>query len=360
MSEDNDPSQKTEQATEHKLEESRKKGQIPLSREVNHFFAFLACCVLVGMWSPSISKGLLGVLRPYFEAAHTIVPEGHSYVEFISSTLWKVVLIMILPLSLFIVAGIVSAISQTQFLISADPLKPKMERISLMKGAKRLFSIKAMVEFLKGLLKMVIVGSIIFWVVWPEVSRLDLVATLPVGEIFHELRDVVLQLFIAGAASLAVIAGADYLFQKFQFLKEMRMSKQDIKDEHKQMEGDPHLKGKIKQMQKEVSKNRTLAKVPEATVVIMNPTHYAIALKWDEKMPAPKVIAKGVDSLALKMRELAIEKRVPVVQNPPLARMLYAAVKVDQFIKPDQYKAVAQVIRYVMDLEAKRKAERPR
>ncbi|MEB3702814.1 Flagellar biosynthetic protein FlhB [Candidatus Bealeia paramacronuclearis] len=358
MSDEKDASQKTEEATPHKLEEGRKKGQIPLSKEVNHFFAFLVCCILVGIWSPSISRNLSNALRPYFEAAHTIVPEGHSYIEFISGTLWRVTLIMILPLSLFIVAGVISALSQTQFLISADPLKPKFERISLMKGIKRLFSLKSMAEFFKGLLKMSIVGGIIFWVIWPEVSRLDVIVTLPVSEILNELKTVILDLFIAGAVSLAVIAGFDYFFQRFQFLKEMKMSKQEVKEEHKQMEGDPHLKAKIKRMQREISQSRTLEKVPEATVLIMNPTHYAVALKWEEKMPAPKVIAKGVDTLALKMRDVAQEKHVTVVQNPPLARMLYASVKVDQFIKPDQYKAVAQVIRYVMDLEAKKKEQR--
>jgi flagellar biosynthetic protein FlhB len=233
---------------------------------------------------------------------------------------------------------------------SVDLLMPKLGRISPLAGAKRLFSKQALANFLKGLLKLAIVGSVFVALMWPERRRLEDMVTLDLEVLLPLTRVLALKLFGSVVAILAIIAAADYLFQYRQWHERQKMSLREVKDEFKQSDGDPKIKAKIRQIRASRARKRMMAAVPKATVVITNPTHFAVALQYERGMNAPICVAKGIDSLALKMREVAAKHDVAVVENPPLARTLYAVVEIDQEVPAEHYKAVAEVIGYVMRL----------
>lgn len=350
-----DPSQKTEEATPHKLEEARKKGQVPLSKELNHFFALIAATLLVAIFAPYIGQRLVSILKPFFDTSLDSISGGTSVIKLAFDTLWSVFLLFIAPLALFALAGVLAGGLQTQFNFTFDQIAPKLNRISLLNGTKRLFSLKALMEFTKGLMKLTVVGGITLLVIWPEISRLDVMATIGVSEIYHEVRDVVTQLFIAVVCALLVIASMDFIFQKFQFAKEMRMTREEVKEEHKTMEGDPKVRSKRREKQKQMAMQRSsMSEIPHATVLVTNPVHFAVALKWDEAtMQAPQVIAKGQDLIALRMRQMAREHEVPVVENPPLARALYSSLEIEDTILPEHFRAVAEIIRFVQGVDAR-------
>jgi flagellar biosynthetic protein FlhB len=231
---------------------------------------------------------------------------------------------------------------------STDALMPKLDRISPAAGLKRLFSKQAAANFLKGLLKLAIVGSVFVVLMWPERRRFESLVTLDLEMLLAVTRSLALKLFVAVVAILAVIAAADYLFQYRQWFARQKMSLRELKDEYKQNEGDPKIKAKIRQLRVGRARKRMMAAVPKATVVITNPTHFAVALQYERGMDAPMCVAKGADVLALKIREVAGAHGVAIVENPPLARTLYAVVEIDQEVPAEHYKAVAEVIGYVM------------
>jgi flagellar biosynthetic protein FlhB len=219
-----------------------------------------------------------------------------------------------------------------------------------MAGFKRLFSKQALANFVKGLIKLAILGTVMAALLWPERRRLDTLVTLDPMAILPLTLTLSLQLLGAVVAILAFIAAADYLFQYQQWYKRQKMSMRELKDEFKQTEGDPHVKGKIRQLRESRMRKRMMAAVPEATVVITNPTHFAVALKYDRGMNAPVCVAKGADLIALRIREVATKHNIPVVENPPLARALHGTAEIDREIPPEHYQAVAEVIGYVMRL----------
>ncbi len=255
-----------------------------------------------------------------------------------------------LPFLLLMLAAIVGNAIQHRLIWSADSLTPKFSKISPLAGAKRMFSKVALVNFLKGLIKLAVIGSVLTALLWPARKRLEsLISADPVA-IIPFVRTLSLQLFGAVVAILAIIAAADYLFQYQQWFERQKMSMREIKEEYKESEGDPKIKAKIRQLRQARMRKRMMAAVPSATVVITNPTHFAVALKWERGMNAPICVAKGMDAIALKIREVAEANEVPVVENPPLARTLHATVEIDAEVPAEHYKAVAEVISYVMRL----------
>ncbi|HEX5778459.1 MAG TPA: flagellar type III secretion system protein FlhB, partial [Xanthobacteraceae bacterium] len=230
-------------------------------------------------------------------------------------------------------------------------MKPKVSRISLAEGAKRLFSKHALVQFAKGIAKIALVSSVIVAVIWPQMEHITQLIAAEHTAILPVANALSLKLLMAVTAVTAVIAGLDWLWTQHTWYERQRMTLRDIRDEHKEQEGDPTIKAKLRQIRQSRMRKRMMSEVPKATVVIMNPTHYAVALKYEKGMPAPKCVAKGVDALALRIRDLAEEHRVPVVENPPLARALHKSVEIDQDVPPEHYKAVAEVIGYVMRLQ---------
>jgi flagellar biosynthetic protein FlhB len=233
---------------------------------------------------------------------------------------------------------------------SIEPLKPKLSKISPLAGLKRLFSSQALANFAKGLIKLVVIGSVMLALLWPQRDRLEgLVQTDILGTLMIT-RSLALDVLVAVVAALFLVAAADYLFQYRQWFERQKMSVREMKEEFKQTEGDPMVKGKIRQLRQTRMRRRMMAAVPKASVIITNPTHYAIALQYERGMDAPICLAKGIDAVALKIREVAGEHGIPIVENPPLARALHATVEIDEQIPAEHYKAVAEVIGYVMKL----------
>jgi flagellar biosynthesis protein FlhB len=227
---------------------------------------------------------------------------------------------------------------------------PKLSRISPLAGMGRLFSRQALANFAKGLAKLCVVGGVMAWVLWPERQKLGAIVTADPAMILPFLRGIALRLLGTVVAVLAVIAAADYFFQYTQWFERQKMSPQEVKEEFRQSEGDPIIKGKLRQLRTARMRKRVMAAVPKASVVITNPTHYAIALRYERGMNAPVCVAKGVDLIARKIREIAEEHRIPVIENPPLARALHATVEIDQEIPQEHYRAVAEIIGYIMRL----------
>jgi flagellar biosynthetic protein FlhB len=233
---------------------------------------------------------------------------------------------------------------------SSESLKPKLSKLSPAAGLKRMFSVQAIANFAKGLIKLVLIGAVMAAMLWPQRSRLEAVVQTDVLATLMLTRSLALHVLAVVIAILFFVAAADYLFQYRQWYERQKMSVRELKEEFKQTEGDPMIKGKIRQLRQSRMRKRMIAAVPKASVVITNPTHYAIALRYESGMNAPLCVAKGVDALALKIREVAGEHAIPVVENPPLARALHATVEIDQEIPPEHYKAVAEIIGYVMKL----------
>jgi flagellar biosynthetic protein FlhB len=355
MAEEQD--QKTEEPSQKKLDDAREKGQVALSRDVVNWAMFLAIGTIVAM-APPIATQLVRRFTAILEQAHSLK------LDRLGPTLVGDVAVLSLPLLAITVAAAVGAtLLQTGPLASVEKLKPKLSNISLASGWQRIASLRALMEFGKGVAKMILVGSALTWVVLPTAERLELLPGLSTEDLLQELHGILLRIVVAGAAVMTAVALLDYLHQRFQFLRSMRMSKQEVKEEYKQSEGDPHVKGRIRQIRIERARRRMMAAVPDASVVITNPTHFAVALQYElEKSNAPKVVAKGADLIAAKIREIATANNVPIVENPPLARTLYAAVDIDEEIPPEHYKAVAEVIGFVLRKQGKlkpRPASRP-
>ncbi len=359
MSEETDDSQKTEEPTPKKLREAREKGEVARSQEVNHWFIILAFAATVGILAPTFLGQLTRALLPFMERPHQIVLGGDSGRMMLAGLLWDVAKALAMPFAVTITAALAANAVQGGILFSTESLKPKLEKISPLSGAKRIFGSRALVEFAKGILKISLVGAIITLLVMPRWQTYVHLPELSLEELLALLRSEALRVLVGVLAAMTVIAGADYLFQRYKTMQKLRMSRQEVKDEMRQSEGDPMVKARLRQLRQERSRQRMMASVPTADVVVTNPTHFAIALKYEgEIMNAPVVVAKGVDFLAQKIREVAKENDVPIVENRPLARALYDGVEIDQEVPPAHYKAVAEVIGYVMRLRGRMPARR--
>jgi len=256
--------------------------------------------------------------------------------------------------AVMIVAGLAGHVLQSRPGFSFDKIAPDFSKVSPMAGFKRLFGVEGWMNLVKGLAKMAVVGVAIWTQLWPERGGLEAILNQSTAAVAADMTRLLFKVLMASLATLGVIAGLDYFWQRMRFMARNRMSKQEIKEEYRQNEGDPTIKAKIRQLRHERARKRMMAAVPQATVVIMNPTHYAVALKYESgKMAAPVCVAKGIDALALRIRAVAEENDVPVVENPPLARALHAAIEIDDPVPPEHFKAVAQVIGYVLRLQGK-------
>lgn len=348
-----DEESKTEDPSSKKLEDARKKGDVAKSQEVTTWFMLAGSAAVFAMLAPTTSISLMQNLKIFMANADQFDIGGAG----LNGVMWglfnSIILIALVPLVVLAACGLVANLIQHQPLISTDPITPKLSKVSPLAGFKRLFSGEALVNFAKGLVKIGVVGAVMFFVLWPEQDRLETMMTADPGVILAEFQELGLKLFWAVLAVVTLIAMADFLYQRNKWWKRQKMTLQEVRDEYKQMEGDPKIKGRIRQIRNERSRKRMMASVPDATVIITNPTHYAVALKYERDMAAPKCLAKGMDAVALKIRELAKEHDIPIVENPPLARALYASVDIDETIPGEHFKAVAQVIGYVMRLKAK-------
>jgi len=354
MADDTDSSQKTEEPTPKKLEDVRRRGQVPSSREINHWFMLLAASIIVVALAPGMSGDIARSLLKFVERPDVLPADPAGLAHLLNGMIGELAVALLPAVAVLLIAALAAGFLQTGFLIAGDRIQPKLEKISLTKGVKRLFSLKAIAEFVKGLIKIAIVGAVATVVLLPEFDGLSQIATLEAAALMALLQSLSARLIIAILAVMTVVAGLDFLYQRFEHLKGMRMSRQEIKDELKQTEGDPQVKARLRQIRIERARKRMMAAVPEADVVITNPTHYAVALVYKPTaMAAPRLVAKGVDHMAQRIRDVAEEHDVPVVENPPLARALYAGVDIDAEIPPQHYRAVAEIIGYVFQLKGR-------
>lgn len=352
MAEDQDDSQKTEEPTQKKLDDARKKGQTALSREVNHWFMILAGFLIILAFAPAMLRDLANGFSGYLAGVHAVPTDRAGLGNAMVDALVAAAKALLVPMIVIMAAGIGGTLVQTGPIASVERLKPKLDKISLIKGLKRQFSLKSIAEFVKGILKLVIVGAVGVLLLMPMMMSIEHYAGIPMLQMLSETRGLAIRLMIGVLSVMTVIAGLDLLYQRFEFNKSMRMSKQELKDEMKQTEGDPMIKARLRQIRTERARRRMMTQVPKADVIITNPTHFAVALQYDpQAMEAPILLAKGVDLIAQKIREVALEHEIPIVENPPLARALHASVELDQQIPPEHYRAVAEIISYVFKLK---------
>jgi flagellar biosynthetic protein FlhB len=347
-------SSRTEDPSQKKLDDARKRGDVVKSQEVNTWFVLAGSALVIALMAPWAAGPITNTLRDLLANAEKYEPGGPAF----GGLMWQLAAALA-PLALaplIVLAGFAVAANLVQHrpLLSVDPITPKLSKISPIDGFRRLFSVEALINFAKGIVKLGVVGAALFFVLWPERDRLDTMVTADPATILAICQELILKIVLASLAITTVIALADFVYQRQRWWNRMKMTVQETRDEYKQMEGDPKIKARIRQIRLERSRRRMMAAVPEATVVVTNPTHFAVALKYDRDMAAPKCVAKGTDAVALRIRAMAEEHDVPIVENPPLARALFKSVEVDETIPSEHFKAVAQVIGYVMRLRENR------
>jgi len=354
MADDRDDAQQTEQPTQKRLDQAREAGDIVKSQEVNAFILLAGGALAIAMFGKYTAMGLGRALAIFLEQPDQMAVDGTGLAWLLRRLLGELAVALGPFFGMMVLAALAGHLIQGRPTFNVEKLMPDPSKVSPLAGFKRLFGMEAWVNLLKGLLKVGIVGVAIWTQLWPQRDHMEGVLTQSTAAVVGDMSHLLFKVLTAALMALAVIAGADYFWQRMQWLKRNRMSKQEVKEEYRQNEGDPHIKAKIRQLRQERSKKRMMAAVPTATVVIMNPTHYAVALKYESgKMAAPICVAKGVDALALRIRAVAEENDVAVVENPPLARALHAAIEIDDPVPPEHFKAVAQVIGYVMRLQGR-------
>lgn len=354
MAEDQDKEQQTEEPTQKKLEQAREQGDTIKSTEVATFVLLGGGALAIAMFGQYTTVGLAKALAVFLEQPEAMSVDGAGLASLTRGLFVQLAIALAPMLGMLMLAALAGHLVQGRPTFNPSKIVPDISKISPMAGFKRLFGLEGWVNLLKGLAKMAVVGMAMWTQLWPERNHMEFMLNQTAAQMVGEMSHLLFKVLLAALSALAVIAGFDYFFQRIQFMKRNRMSKQDIKEEYKQNEGDPHIKSKIRQLRQERSRKRMMTAVPTATVVIMNPTHYAVALKYESgKMAAPVCVAKGVDALALRIRAVAEENDVAVIENPPLARALHAVVEIDEPVPPEHFKAVAQVIGYVLRLKGK-------
>jgi len=354
MAEEQDKSQQTEEPTAKRLEQARENGDSVKSTEVTAFVLLGGGTLALAMFGKYTMLGLGQALQIFLEQPDAMSVDGAG-LSLITRTLMLQIATTLAPFfGVMVLASIAGHVIQGLPTFSLDRLAPDFSKVSPMAGFKRLFGVEGWVNLLKGLAKIGVVGIAIWTQLWPERTHMEAILSQSTAAVVGDMAHLLFKVLMTALIALAAIAGLDYFFQRMRFMSRNRMSKQEVKEEYRQNEGDPHIKAKIRQLRHERSRKRMMAAVPTATVVIMNPTHYAVALKYESgQMAAPVCVAKGLDALALRIRALAEESGVAVIENPPLARALHAAVEIDEPVPPEHFKAVAQVIGYVMRLQGK-------
>jgi flagellar biosynthesis protein FlhB len=357
---DDDDFQRTEEPSQKKLDDARAKGDVPRSAEVKNVAVIAGGLAVLALLSGFVAQQLQPLFVTYLGHAHAI-PVDAGDARFLGSQLIFTLLLIVAPvLAVMTVAALAGGLAQGLPTLSWQKVAPAWSKISLLSGFKRVFGVMSWVELLKTVLKFAVVGAAVIYFVWPHAGdAVALTMSEPVTTI-HLVRAICIKLFFAVLVMVVVMALADYTWQRFSFMARMKMTKQEQKEENREQDGDPLIKARVRALRLERARKRMMAAVPTADVIITNPTHYAVALKYEHgKMAAPKVVAKGVDHIAAKIRELAAAHKVPLVENPPLARALHAAVDIGEAVQEEHYKAVAEVISYVMKLKNRLAAKPP-
>jgi len=360
MAEEQDNASRTEEPTPRKLEQAREKGDVAKTPDLPSWMSLAACFGVLAIGGAYLSEGLARALLPFVAHPEQMSVTGQGGVLILREATKAAAPLVIAVMAATAIAGLFGNVVQHGFLWTTHKLKPELSKVSPLKGFQRIFGIDGWVQFFKQVLKIVAVGVVAWMVVEPHLDEfVNAAAGTPLG-ILALSWTLTKALFFAVLAFLALTAGMDWIWQRHRFMQRMRMTHQELKEDFKQSEGDPHIKARQRQLRMEKAKRRMIQNVPKATVVIMNPTHYAVALKYEAgASAAPECVAKGLDEVALKIRAVAEEAGVPVIEDAPLARALYAAVEIDDQIPLQHYEAVAKVIGFVMNGRRSRGAARP-
>lgn len=350
--EDDDESSKTEEPSERKISKAKEEGDVAISQEAKSFIMLLGMLFVVWLIIPLMFKWFYQMSVRFIESPGQMPADAYE----IQVLLWQFFLglmkILGIPFVLFIALGITASVAQTGFVYAPQKLMPDWNKLNIFAAIPKFINMKKIVESIKGILKITVIAILAIMVVKPYLEKANLLPTMETIAILQFIHKVVVLLLFTVILAVLVISVLDFAYQKYAHLKKLRMTKQEVKDEYKQMEGDPLIKSKIRQIRMDRARHRMMENVPKADVVIVNPTHYAVALEYKmDKMDAPKVTAKGIDNVALRIKALAEENEVPIIENPPLARALFASTELDQTIPEEHFKAVAEVIGYVMQLK---------
>lgn len=346
-----DDTERSEDPTQKRLDDALEKGDVAKSQEVNTWFIIAGATLAMSIFSGSMGSGILVPLRNLVANSWMIRTDGPGLMALLASLEYALIIAVGIPFLMLMLAAIAGNMIQHRLVWSTESLKPKFSKISPGSGFKRIFGKQAVANFLKGLFKLIALGTVMTMVLWPERHRLEAMVYFDPAALMGVTTGLTMHLLGAVVAMLAAVAIADYFFQYRQWYERQKMTLQEMKEEYKQSEGDPHVKGRIRQLRQQRMKKRMMAAVPKASVIITNPTHYSVALAYDRSMAAPVCVAKGVDNAAFKIREIAKAHDIPIVENVPLARSLYATVDIDEEIPVEHYHAVAEIIGFVMRLK---------
>ncbi|WP_226665676.1 flagellar biosynthesis protein FlhB [Metabacillus litoralis] len=340
--------EKTEKATPRKKQDARKKGQVAKSADVNTAISLLTIFLSFLFIGAFMRDRILNMMRGTFQDYLLLNLSDQNVHDFFLTMAYQAAIILAPVMCVALVAGVLSNYLQIGFLFSSEAIHMKLNKLDPIQGFKRIYSVRAIVELLKSLLKISFVGFVTFAVLWLDLDKILRLSQMTVEQSFVFIAQLTVKMGLFASGALLLLSLLDYLYQRYDYEKNLKMSKQDIKDEYKKSEGDPLIKSKIKQRQREMAMRRMMQDVPTADVVITNPTHYAIALKYDDsKMDAPFVVAMGVDLVAQKIKEIAKSNDVMMVENRPLARALYDQVEIGQAVPEEFFQAVAEIIAYV-------------
>jgi flagellar biosynthetic protein FlhB len=347
--------ERTEKATPKRRRDARKKGQVAQSRELPSVMILMTALgffYFAGSW---IFGSFLQVIGGVYGHLDTLRLDAVSEVNAFSVEIFKKVLLILIPFFVpILIAGMAGNIGQIGFEIHGEPMRPKLTRLNPIAGLKKLVSLRSMVELVKSVIKILFIGGIAFGIVKNEITAMPALMQQEVVEILLFIGRVAFKIFFFVCLALIVLAFFDYVYQRWQYEQSLKMTKQEVKDERKQIEGDPKVKGRIRRVQLELARRRMMEAVPEADVVITNPVHLALALKFDAaKMIAPTIVAKGSGYVAERIKEIARIHQVPIIENKPLAQALHKMVEIGEFIPVELYRAVAEVLAYVYRLKGK-------
>jgi flagellar biosynthesis protein FlhB len=349
-----DPSQKTEEPTPRKLEQAREKGDVPKSQDVGAVFVLVAAAFGLLALGGGASAELARSMHAFLERPHALPADGGGLTRIAWMLTGQMAVATFGIFLLLFAAALVGNVAQIGLLWSGEKLQPKLDKISPIAGFKRLFGGEAWVNFAKTVFKVVAVAIGLVAAIAPNLNAMESLVRLDLGAFFPAVRDMTGDLLIAALIIAALIAGIDYVYQRQAYMRRNRMSREELKEEFKNTEGDPLIRAKLRQIRQEKARQRMMQAVPKATVVITNPTHYAVALRYvPEETAAPVCVAKGVDAVALRIRALAEEHKVTIMEDPPLARALYASVEIDQPIPAEHFQAVAKIIGAILRIANK-------
>lgn len=350
-----DDDEKTEEPTQRKLDQAREKGDIVYSPEVGTALSLVAVTGIVAFMAGPIASQMAHAFIGFLATPEQYSAEGSALESVLAQIGLKLVAIFGMLCLALAGAGVAARYIQDKPTFTSDKLQPKLDKLNPIEGFKRVFGKAAFATFLKSLAKLAVVGGVMLWAMWPQDSTLENLSLLDPQALLPYVKDRVVAMLMALAGASALIAIIDFVATRQSYMKRQRMSPREIKEEHRQQDGDPMVKAKLRQIRMQRSRQRMMQNVPQASVIITNPTHYAVALKYDPiTTPAPICLAMGVDAVALRIREVANEHDIPIVEDPPLARALFATAELDQPIPKEHYEAVAKVIGFVMRLSRRR------